>query len=117
MRKVLLLTAIAILGSSGTVLAQSDGGNDPRCTRLERIVKSPPPTEGSLASLEHTVAVLKAAIGMIDQSCDGANPQDRASYYNAWKQVRAHCLQLTSGATTYADLDDKSPCKEEVSAN
>jgi hypothetical protein len=112
MRAGLMLTAIAAIGFPGAVLAQ--GG---QCARLRTIVNSPAPTIGALASLEHLVSVLKAGITMIDQSCDDASPEQRPQLYEAWKQARANCLQLTSGASSYADLPDTSACKESVSQN
>lgn len=61
------------------------------------------------------MSVLKAGIERIDLACEGASPALRATYYSLWQQTRANCLQLTSGATTYAELSDESACKEEVS--
>lgn len=85
-----------------------------RCGQLAAIINSDGPTGGALASQEHAVAVLKAGIERIDLACEGAAPELRATYFNVWQQVRANCLQLTSGAATYADLPDSSSCKEEV---
>lgn len=109
MRAGLMLAAVAAIGFPGAVLAQ--GG---QCARLQAITNSPSPTIGALASLEHLVAVLKAGIAMIDLSCEGSSPAQRPQFYEAWKQARANCLQLTSGATSYADLPDTSACKENI---
>lgn len=87
-----------------------------RCGQLAAIINSDRPTEGALASLEHAVSVLKAGIERIDLACDGASSALRPTYYSLWQQTRANCLQLTSGATTYAELPAASPCKEEVSS-
>lgn len=88
-----------------------------RCGQLAAIINSDGPTEGALASLEHAVAVLKAGIERIDLACEEATPALRPTYFKMWQQARANCLQLTSGAASYADLDDTSPCKEEVSSD
>lgn len=100
--------------------------NGQQCERLGNIIKSPAPTIGALASLTHTVAVLKASIAMIDLPCGkpwivsddrAAIAQARAQQYEAWKTARAGCLQLTAGVSSEAEiaaLDDDNPCKEVV---
>jgi hypothetical protein len=118
-RKLTLASAtvlLALFGISGTAFAQSDA----QCDAFQAIVKSPPPSEGALAALEHTVAVLKSAIAIIDLPCGApyivstdreAISQERERLYMAWRQARQNCLQITSG-----EPDDRSPCKEEVSS-
>ena len=110
-----LTAALAIGAFPGVAAAQ--GGD--RCAAFSSVVKSPAPTSGALASVEHMVAVLKASIGMIDEPCgppyivstdQAAIAQQRAQLYQARKQTRTSCLQLTSG-----EPSDASPCKEEVS--
>lgn len=122
MRRIPILTAIMMLGFPGAVLAQ--GGNEAQCARLQQIIKTPPPTIGASASLEHTAVVLKAAIGMIDLPCGApyivstdkmAITQERARLYEAWKQARSQCLQLTAGVTNYDPLSDASYCGGNVS--
>lgn len=100
-----------------------------QCARLADIINSPAPTVGALASLTHTVAVLKASIAMIDLPCGkpwivsedrAAIARQRAQHYEAWKTARTGCLQLTSGVSSEADvasLDDDNPCKEVVEPN
>ena len=107
--------SIAIIASSGAAFAQ---GNVQQCEQYQSIIKSPAPESGALASLEHTVAVLASAIGMIDLPCgppyivstdQAAIAEERARLYEAWSTARSNCLQLTSGEPT-----DQSPCKAEV---
>ncbi|QNQ11275.1 hypothetical protein [Sphingomonas alpina] len=100
--------------------------NGQQCQRLASIMNSPAPTIGALASLTHTVAVLKASIAMIDLPCGkpwivsndrAAIAQSRAQQYEAWKTARTGCLQLTAGVASeaaVAALDDDNPCKEVV---
>lgn len=89
----------------------------PRCEQLSATISSPAPSGGALATLEHTVAVLRATLAMIDEPCgapyivstdQGAIAQERARVYAAWRQARANCLQITSG-TPRSD----SPCSDE----
>lgn len=115
-RTLVSLAALVTLGGfSGTAFAQ----NNAQCDALQAIIKSPPPSGGALASLEHSVAVLRAAIGMIDVPCGAPYivstdreeiSRERERLYLAWRQARENCLQLTSGQPS-----DRSPCKYEVS--
>lgn len=123
MRGILIFPAVVPLGFSGAALAQT---NDRQCARLQQIVNSPPPTIGALASLKHTVVVLRSAIGIIDLPCGepyivstdkAAITQERARLYEAGSKPGPVCLQLTSGVTTFADLPDSSLCKEDVSGD
>jgi hypothetical protein len=121
-------TAIASNASDRDQRGSDNGGsaNGQQCQRLASIINSPPPTIGALASLTHTVAVLKASIAMIDLPCGkpwivsddrAAIAQSRAQQYEAWKTARTGCLQLTAGVASDADiaaLDDDNPCKEVV---
>jgi hypothetical protein len=112
---VVVTVMVTIFGLSGSAFAQSDA----QCEAFQAIIKSPPPSDGALASLEHSVAVLKAAIGMIDLPCgapyivstdQAAISQERERLFLAWRQARENCLQITSG-----DPSDMSPCKDEIS--
>jgi len=114
---VSIASSLAIAGPSDVASAQVTA----QCEAYQRIVKTPAPTMGALASLEHTVAVLRAAIAIIDEPCGApyivstdraAIAQQRAQLYAAWQQARANCLQLTSG-----EPNDDSPCKAEVGAD
>lgn len=106
---------MTIFGLSGSAFAQSDE----RCDAFRAIINSPSPSVGALASLEHSVAVLKAAIGMIDLPCgapyivstdQAAISQERERLFLAWRQARENCLQITSG-----EPSDMSACKDEIS--
>jgi hypothetical protein len=108
--------SLALMASSGAALAQS---HDQQCAQFQSVIQSAAPDSGALASLEHTVAVLRSAIGMIDLPCGApyivstdkaAIAQERARLYDAWNTARSNCLQLTSG-----EPSDRSPCKAEVS--
>lgn len=127
----------AAMSSGGANASASDRGDDDtdsgaadrQCAQLAGIVDSPAPTMGALASLTHTVAVLKASIAMIDRQCGkpwivstdrAAIARQRAQLYDAWKKARTGCLQLTSGVSSeesVASLDDSNPCKEVVHSN
>lgn len=116
-RAAFLFTAlISLCGLSEPAFAQSNA----QCDAFQEVIKSPPPTEGALASLEHSVAVLRSAIGMIDLPCGAPYivstdreeiAQERERLYLAWRQAREDCLQITSG-----EPSDRSPCKAEVSS-
>jgi len=116
MRKILSALSAAFFALAPAVPASAE--RTPRCDQYQATIKSPGPTEGALASLEHTVAVLRATIALIDEPCGepyivstdrAAIAQERARVYAAWQQARANCLQITSGTPS-----SNSPCSAEV---
>lgn len=116
MRKILAALFAGCIGLAAAAPATAQ--RTERCDRYQATIRSTAPSEGALATLEHTVDVLRAALALIDEPCGApyivstdraAIAEERARVYAAWRQARENCLQITSGPPS-----SDSPCSVEV---
>lgn len=100
MRKsvMLALWILMVALPVGRVAAQS-------CSSLQRTIQSNGPSTGALASIEHVMRVLKAAITALDAQCEFAirgldDDQifvQKSNYETKLREFRRQCKQLTVG--------------------